>query len=413
MSLMVYRKKRTPSSLPKSKGQGPTFDREGTKESDRSMDDKKNTSSMGLRWFSVGSTSKSGDNNYDEDDYQDAGKYRSGARDTKRSGDMEKQLFEGFESSVILEDYAPAHQPVHPLDWKPDGHQHSRRASAEIGPAGDIEFIARASRKPSVDVVSDSGRCSMQQEELSEISAPLPGVQGSTSLASKIGQKLSHLRVKTYLLQPNHHRSFEGPDAIAPAMPPVSPISPMSPASISSSSTSSPTKMGLGSFPSEARRRSDHDIAISLGTAIERDPASATPSFSLATAPVPGTASNRRAQSITTSKHILREMPSLERFQSQDGAIYHSIDYGPPSPISPTNHFASQGLPNQGNRQNQHQYARHQKEHRSNLIKDLILQAATAAPSVPATSSTASSLLSDKCLIKQPFPTPTKQQHDE
>ncbi|KAF9946163.1 hypothetical protein BGZ70_003372, partial [Mortierella alpina] len=365
MSFMVYRKKRNKASPPPKTGEhGSKFDRQRTRESGGSMEDDRSAASTGQTWFSMGHRNRSATDRErggqkDMDAYQQA----EGATATwaHRGGDLEKQLFEGFESSVIVEDHTLEHHPVHPLDSRPENHEHSPGTSEILNDTNSRHGLEQQDDLPSTGVVT----------------LPKPA-----SFASKIGQKLSHLRVKTHLLPPGHHHpSAAGLGAATPSVPPISPISPISPGS---SSSSSPTKVGFGQSSWEGRRASDHEVRLFTGSSNRGDSVSATPSFSLATSPTTGAPSNRRTKSMP--KDSVPELPLLERLSSRESTgSHHSMDYQlePLSPISPTHrdHFApgaSQVLANHSSKSGHPQDYRNQKQHRSNLIKDLILQGDSA-----------------------------------
>ncbi|CAO3572255.1 unnamed protein product [Mortierella alpina] len=359
----VISKEKQSLASPKTEEHGSMFDRQRSRESGRSIEDDRSAASTGQTWFSMGHRNRSA-----TDRERGATKDMDACQTEvttptwpHRGGDLEKQLFEGFESSAIVEDHTLDHRPVHPLDSRPENHEHSLATSEILNDTHSRHGLVRQ------DVPLSTGAVTLQKP---------------ASFASKIGQKLSHLRVKTHLLPPGHHQpSAAGLSAATPPVPPISPISPISPGS---SSSSSPTKMGFGQSSWEARRASDHEVGLFTGGSSRGDSLGATPSFSLATSPAAGTACNRRTKSMP--KDYVPELPLLERLSSRESAgSHHSMDYHlePLSPISPTHRDhsapgASQVLANHIGKPGHAQDYRYQKQHRSNLIKDLILQGDSA-----------------------------------
>ncbi|KAG0082588.1 hypothetical protein BGZ92_011584 [Podila epicladia] len=169
--------------------------------------------------------------------------------------------------------------------------------------------------------------------------------QKVTQFATKLGQKLGHLRVKTHLSDPTSTGSLSH----SLPVPPISPISPVSP-----------------TLPSPTKPYSETEAGTGTGGTIERNPASATPSFSSVS--VPSLASNRHGQSMTRSE-IPTAMPLLSS-PSTCSLEKQFLPKSPPSPISPT--LASATSPTSSS--SMHHNPKFQKEHRSMLIKDLILQ---------------------------------------
>ncbi|KAG0341208.1 hypothetical protein BG005_003042 [Podila minutissima] len=169
--------------------------------------------------------------------------------------------------------------------------------------------------------------------------------QKVNQFATKLGQKLGHLRVKTYLSDPTSNGSLSHNLPV----PPISPISPVSP-----------------TLPSPTKPHSETESGTGTGGTIERNPASATPSFSSVS--VPSVASNRHGQSMTRPE-IPIAMP-LSSSPTTCSLEKQFLPKSPPSPISPT--MASATSPTSSS--SMHHNPKFQKEHRSMLIKDLILQ---------------------------------------
>ncbi|KAG0018123.1 hypothetical protein BGZ82_000537, partial [Podila clonocystis] len=169
--------------------------------------------------------------------------------------------------------------------------------------------------------------------------------QKVTQFATKLGQKLGHLRVKTHLSDP----TSTGSSSHNLPVPPISPISPVSP-----------------TLPSPTKPHSESEPGSGIGGTIERNPASATPSFSSVS--VPSVASNRYGQT-TARSEIPITMP-LSSSPTTCSPEKNLLPKSPPSPISST--MASATSPTSSS--SMHHNPKFQKEHRSMLIKDLILQ---------------------------------------
>ncbi|KAF8983124.1 hypothetical protein BGZ46_010859 [Entomortierella lignicola] len=310
----------------------------------RSMDEK-GGAIVGHSWFEKRGKGSDGyedrrwgyHNNDDEDMWQS--QVQTG------QDSMEEQLFEGFESSVLMEDQ--------------HHHQHQHQ------PYQNQYVVENVSIPEDLHHSSDSLTTINSQK-----SKP-------SSTFSKIGNKFSHLRVKT---------GYTSSVPLGRSLPltPISPISPVSPASTSSSSSNSGQAGSQLQPPSPVMiptiGREDH-ISSPLRYA-ERSPSSATPSFSLTSSPIPGPSSNSREPTVATST-----TPSFE--EHNDSNRYNFMDiYVPPSPVSPTSPIMPPEIPPQLPLASQTMSAlsltstsisptwnqKQQKQHRSNLIKDLILQ---------------------------------------
>ncbi|KAF8940061.1 hypothetical protein BGZ58_007885 [Dissophora ornata] len=133
MSLMVYRKRRNRYSM--SSSGGAEFNSGNLK--DEEMDDVRRAAT-GHGWFMVGGGARRNDNdddNYGLDQQGYGSNYRGGHTNSKR--DMDTQLFEGFDSSVMLEDHHHNHeeQLVRPEDMTGRNHlqqgRHNHRESID------------------------------------------------------------------------------------------------------------------------------------------------------------------------------------------------------------------------------------------------------------------------------------------
>ncbi|KAF9161180.1 hypothetical protein BGX21_008165 [Mortierella sp. AD011] len=335
-----------------------------------------------------------------------------GCQGNARAGQnsMEAQLFEGFESSVFREDQQQQqqqqqHYQSSNVATKGEGgegksyksrHQRGLGSMSSSSSQASSNISGATSHTRSRTNVPEDQQHSFATEVVTCVSQTtndsqenLPSSPPST-FASKIGNKFSHLRVKTGLLQPQTSLG-------SLPMTPISPVSPIPPGSSPSLTPSpSPTsgsggpQLQLPSPPPQAMmltggggRAREEDVSSS---SIERSPSSATPSFSLASAPVPGPASNRQG-SATASSTALPDigsiMPSLEEYGNNGninlggsgGSKYKFMDfYEPPSPISPTLPVPPSPITSSP----PSLYQKQQKQHRSNLIKDLILQGDSA-----------------------------------
>ncbi|KAI7822219.1 hypothetical protein BC939DRAFT_477947 [Gamsiella multidivaricata] len=338
MSLMVYRKRKNRTSLSLLGHNG---------KDDRCMDDKARATT-GHSWFMMGGSNRRNDCD-DEADQPYGSSYRAGQYHSKRApgapGDMEAQLFEGFESSVIMEDHQGGTK-----DGSSNRHQDGRQSIETTSSAGSRIFSHTTHH-------SVPQQSSSESAPVSAMTAPDDSQKPLSTFTSKIGSKLGHLRVKTLHLQPPHPTSTSSATSQGglPVMPisPVSPISPISPAS-ASSTTSTMSMGGSSSSQAPGAGLDQYDTMLRImdnsGNKTSRDPASATPSFSLASAPIPGPASNRQGCSSTTPSNVVSAMPSLERFQSATSSLpprfsqdYQDRDlYEPlPSPISPSVQYGS------------------------------------------------------------------------
>ncbi|KAF9138215.1 hypothetical protein BGX30_009409 [Mortierella sp. GBA39] len=295
----------------------------------------------------------------DDDSGVDDGKEGRGKECLSRSGSRKKEhqdLFEGFESSAMDEDRS-IH--IHPSA--------ERHPSIETAP-NNSNTLAVANG-PIIHHDSTTTTSSDDASSITTTTSSFPLGQPSkfplaTKIGSKIGSKMGHLKVKV----PTHHHHHDGSNAPATTdhapISPISLISPISPTSRSSSTSSTTTVPSAFSSTTTGYL----DIEGGAGGVPERSPTSATPSFSFASAPVPGPASN--LQEAKKSLHL-----------NYSHKHHHNHHHEPPSPISPQ----KQSIPSptfprhHGSSQGCGVNSRHQKkQHRSDLIKDLILQGDSA-----------------------------------
>ncbi|KAG0290147.1 hypothetical protein BGZ96_006365 [Linnemannia gamsii] len=269
-----------------------------------------------------------------------------------------QDLFAGFESSAMDEDRLT---PIHPSEV----HRHR---SIETAPNTNSLSVANGPAIIHHDSISTTSTTS---DDASSTTSSFPLSQpNKSSFATKLGLKMGHLKVKV----PTHHYDGSNPagttDNNVPVAP-ISPISPISPTSRSSSTSSSSTAPpGFNDNHISATTTGYLDIeGVTGGT--ERSPTSATPSFSFASAPVPGPASN--LQEAKKSTYPLSNSNS-NSYKHQ----YQQHRHEPPSPISPQ----KQSVPSPTSPRHHLQggiSSRHQKrQHRSDMIKDLILQGDSA-----------------------------------
>lgn len=329
--VMLYRKRKTRS----------TYSRRDCSSQPKEMED---TTRPGHSWLSRSRSKESRDRDGDMARDDDSNRHgRLGAQT------IEAQLFEGFESSVMIEDHE--HRPQYNNDKpKPQrGHRHSssedrtRTSSSRPTMTSISSTFAHATRLDSIQ--SHSSTASQPPSQQSRSNSVTQASQKVTQFATKLGQKLGHLRVKTHLSDP----TSTGSSSHNLPVPPISPISPVSP------TLPSPTKPHLETEPG---------TGTGTGGTIERNPASATPSFSSVS--VPSVASNRHGQT-TARSEISITMPLCS--PTSCSPEKHFLPKSPPSPISPT--MASATSPTSSSL---HHNPKFQKEHRSMLIKDLILQ---------------------------------------
>ncbi|KAK3836607.1 MAG: hypothetical protein JOS17DRAFT_486126 [Linnemannia elongata] len=377
-TLLVHRRKnkgrRSMSSMEDGSGGGSSncrFDRHDKGSLERSNKSSNNNTAAvvdpysrartGHSWFVTGhrdlatlddNDSIDGDDDNDVDDGTEGWKKEY----LSRSGSRKKEhqdLFEGFESSVMDEDRS-IH--LHPSE--------ERHRSIETAP-NNSDTLAVANgpiihHDSSTSTITSSDDTSSTTTTTS--SFPL-GQPGKSSFATKIGLKMGHLKVKV----PTHHHDGSNAPATTDHAPvsPISPISPISPTSRSSSTSSTTTAPAFNSTTT-----SYLDIERGAGGIPERSPTSATPSFSFASAPVPGPASNLQEAKKSPHHHNHSHKHHHNHNHHEPPSPISPQKQSIPSPTSPRYHGSSQG----GGINSRHQ----KKQHRSDLIKDLILQGDSA-----------------------------------
>ncbi|KAG0018568.1 Asialoglycoprotein receptor 1 [Entomortierella chlamydospora] len=380
----------------------------------RGMNEKQRGAMGGHSWFEKRANRFGGSGgamwDYDDDDDEDMDRgWQGNARAGQSS--MEAQLFEGFESSVFREDQQQQQQYYHNPHIQSsnvategeggEGKSHSSRhqrgfgsmSSSHSKASSNISGAASHIRPPTnvpedqqhsfaTGVVTSLSQTTQSSQET--LSSPPP-----STFASKIGNKFSHLRVKTGLLQPQTSIG-------SLPLTPVSPVSPIPPGSTPSLTPSPSSTSGSGGPQLQLPSPPPRAMTLTGGgggreedasSGPERSPSSATPSFSLASAPVPGPASNRQGSTTASSSTALPDiasiMPSLEEYGNSGntnlggggGSKHKFMDfYEPPSPISPTLPVPPSPITSSP----PSLYQKQQKQHRSNLIKDLILQGDSA-----------------------------------
>ncbi|KAF9542446.1 hypothetical protein EC957_001961 [Mortierella hygrophila] len=285
----------------------------------------------------------------DDDSGVDYGKDGRGKECLSRSGSRKKEhqdLFEGFESSAMDEDRS-IH--IHPSAERHPSIETALNNSNTLAVANGPIIHHDSTATPSTTTSSDDA------SSITTTTSSFPlGQPSKFSLAAKIGSKMGHLKVK--VPTHHHHDGSNAPATIDHA--PISPISPISPTSRSSSTSSTTTVPSAFSSTTTGYL----DIEGGSGGVPERSPTSATPSFSFASAPAPGPASN--LQESKKSPHLNYSLK-----------YHHNHHHEPPSPISPQ----KQSIPSPTSPRHHGVNSRHQKkQHRSDLIKDLILQGDSA-----------------------------------
>ncbi|KAF8948916.1 hypothetical protein BGZ47_001125 [Haplosporangium gracile] len=310
----------------------------------------------GHSWFVTGHRDLAAlDDNGSIDDDDDSGVDDGTGRRKEylsRSGSRKKEhqdLFEGFESSAMDEDRSihihPSEERLQFIETAPNNN---------TLPIANGSIIRHDSTASTTTTTSDDAFSTI-------ISFPL-GQPSKSSFATKIGFKMGHLKVKV----PTHHydRSSDFPAADHVPVSPISPISLISPTSRFSMSS---TTAALPAFNNHTSTTTGYLDAEGAGGVPERSSTSATPSFSFASAPVPGPASN-----------LQEAKKSFHSSNNHSHKHHHNHHHEPPSPISPQKQ--SIPSPTSPHHNNHHQggngaSSRHQKrQHRSDLIKDLILQ---------------------------------------
>ncbi|KAF9433796.1 Asialoglycoprotein receptor 1 [Entomortierella beljakovae] len=394
--LLWLRRKRRPQSKKKSNGSWTTSN--GANEKQRAM--------IGQSWFEK-KNNKSGCEEYyssKRNYYDDVDDVEHGRRGSVRNGEtsMEAHLFSGFESSVFAEDHQ--HDPdydddrgdylTRPSDAAHGGKSRSARRHQQGRGSLSSDYSGSTNISGAISFAKGTQASNIAKEYRSRTTedSSKSGKDAPSTFASKIGSKFANLRVKTGLLQPQPSVSH-GPLPVTPVSP-ISPISPVSGVSSTASSTMSgySPQTQLPSQPPAA-------VLAATGGREERSPNSATPSFSIASAPIPGPASNRRGSTdIASLSSSLEGRPlTSQEYAIQNGQKFMDI-YEPPSPISPTLPIMSSppspvytSLPPINSPQSlisgssmtssvsiSATSPRHQKQLRSNLIKDLILQGDSA-----------------------------------
>ncbi|KAF9128716.1 Asialoglycoprotein receptor 1 [Mortierella sp. 14UC] len=362
-TLLVHRRKkgrRSMSSMEDGTGSS-RFERHASKDKDTNAAveggiDPFSYTRAGHSWFVSGHRDLDLDDNDSIDDNEDQSDDGTGRRKEylSRSSSKKKEhhdLFMGFESSAMDEDNSS--RSIHPSE-----HLSIVEAAPNtvIPPADGPTVPHNESAITTSNVPSASTSASTTTTAF-----PL-GQPSKTSFATKIGLKMGHLKVK--VPTPNTTTATTEGSSVTMQHAPISPISPTSRSS-SASSTTAPAFNDYSTTTTTTRY-----LDIEAGPAShysERSPTSATPSFSLASAPVPGQASN------------IQEAKKANNYKHQ----YHHHD--PPSPISPQKPTipsptsSRQPSTTYPQKSCQGSSSRHQKkQHRSDLIKDLILQGDSA-----------------------------------
>ncbi|KAG0274239.1 hypothetical protein BGZ95_009977 [Linnemannia exigua] len=372
-TLLVHRRKKGRRSMSSiedgtSGGGSSRFDRHDSKDKDTIAGagggvDPYSRARTGHSWFVTGHRDLDLDDNDSIDDDQDDADDGVGQRKEylARSGSSSKKkelhdLFVGFESSAIDDDHSSSSRSMHPSEHRSivvEAAPNTLTPSAD-GPTLRDESATRTA--PSAET-SDPPSASVSTTTAFPLGEP-----SKTSFATKIGLKMGHLKVKVPT-PTTATTTTEGSGIMQHA--PISPISPISPTS-RSSSASSITPVFDG--PSTTTTTTTGYLNIETGPSshyAERSPTSATPSFSFASAPVPGQASNVHESKKANNNHK-----------------HHQYQHDPPSPISPQKPTVpSPTSPRQPSKSSQGTAtsSRHQKrQHRSDLIKDLILQGDSA-----------------------------------
>ncbi|KAK3832809.1 MAG: hypothetical protein J3R72DRAFT_235578 [Linnemannia gamsii] len=311
----------------------------------------------GHSWFVTGHRDLDlDDNDSIDDDENDAGDGAEGRKDyLARSGSSSKKkelhdLFVGFESTAMDDDPSSSSRSIHPSEHRSivvEAAPNTLTPSAD-GPTLHDESSTRT---------SSTDTSSTETSDPSLAAFPL-GQPSKTSFATKIGLKMGHLKVK--VPTPTTATTITAGSSGITQHAPISPISPISPTS-RSSSASSTTAPAFNNHPTITTGYLDIETGSSSHYT-ERSPTSATPSFSFASAPVPGQASNLH-EAKKANKHL-------------------QYQHDPPSPISPQKPtIPSPTSPRQPSKTSQGAAtsSRHQKrQHRSDMIKDLILQGDSA-----------------------------------
>ncbi|KAF9915992.1 Asialoglycoprotein receptor 1 [Lobosporangium transversale] len=425
MSLVVFRKRR------RSRSENRASLRHAKDKMD-SMGDKRKrraASKQGHSWFAM-----SGKDRRASDDNQGGGSHRG-----RGLTDIEAQLFEGFESSAIAEDHYqyPLEENrteclLNLYDDEGRGHHYDPRIRQEQVDDNGTRTLSSScsSGKP-----QQAASFSSVNGTTSTITIPSSPQSKPSSLASKIGLKLEHLRVRTGLLEPT---TLESSSSSLPVIP-ISPISPISPMSLNSTSSSAVSGVSHPSTPmvtTPSIGAPETATSLSLSSALRSEfvgygSDSSSDNEALAAASMLGQVLNDQ-EFTATKPEVVSTMPSLERIQahstrevdqndsgSNNGARdvlkRQAIDlYDPLSPISPRPHpftatagactgassiptittvtttaaapsiavarapsptaIASLPSPPPVAIPSSSANLRHQKQHRSNLIKDLILQ---------------------------------------
>ncbi|KAF9428918.1 Asialoglycoprotein receptor 1 [Podila epigama] len=391
-------------------------------------DDRSNGTSTGTRNSNASNGSNSSDSN--NKNRGKNGNSQSGPRA------VELQLFEGFESSVMQEDYQQTNRQSERRNENKTGHQrlaHSQsdhqHDSVEYRPAEYCLHPLESCNDPSTIGATSMTNSSSMMRQNSVQSSPssmhgsgsrselgpgpqhsqeartlsiTPASQSVAQLASKLGQKLGHLRVKTHLSEPTTNGATSAGLNTLSLPPPISPISPVSP------TMPSPIKHHnqTWSLDGEEARGGMVRISETGGNDTMRNASSATPSFSSISEPL--FASDRHGHGhgmvrsdIPTNLRVASSKPSTaievppqvqvqsqsqpqpwpqpqqHQQQEQQHRLQGVLPTSPPSPISPT---LSMSIPSpiSPSPSSLKQNPKCQKEQRSLLIKDLILQGDSA-----------------------------------
>ncbi|KAF9920543.1 hypothetical protein FBU30_009616 [Linnemannia zychae] len=220
---------------------------------------------------------------HDSNDGDDISSGTKGNASHQRRKNEYQDLFEGFESSAMDEDHIFG--SIHPLE-----NQSIETAPNNANGPTSLHHHHKPSTKTSNTLSSSSSSSSSPPPQMTTIDQP-----EKSSLAARIGLKMGHLQVKVPTHQDGSVSTIVAANSGTQHSPvsPISPISPFSPASRSSSASSTTASAFTHSLSTIEYLDIDGDASTSPSSLFpERNPKSATPSFSLASAPVPGPASN-------------------------------------------------------------------------------------------------------------------------
>ncbi|KAG0215290.1 hypothetical protein BGX33_001304 [Mortierella sp. NVP41] len=330
----------------------------------------------GHSWFVMGHRDLAdfdGNNMDSNSDGEDGGGDDSGQRKEYLSQSKKEQqdLFEGFESSALEEDHPSTMTTITtPRSIHPSEHRsHTTETAPNATPVADGPIHQENLVTMTITTTTAS--------DPSSLPSPFPlGPPNKTPFANKVGLKMGHLKVK--VPTPEGSLSNHPSTPLHSPVSPISPISPISPTSRSSSASSTTAP----AFNNHSTTGYLDIEGSSPSQYAERSPTSATPSFSLASAPVPGPASNLQEANNKKPPHpreIINTTPTFSSKHHQHNDPQSPISPQKPSVLpSPTSPRSKHHHHNQHSLRSQSSSRHQKKQHRSDLIKDLILQGDSA-----------------------------------